>query len=50
MHSTDHYMVLGYLRGVTLREHHLYLRSRTRLPLYPHKNSYHKENIFASLR
>ena len=33
--NTNHYMVLGCLRGMTLREHQRYIGSQTRLPLYP---------------
>ena len=36
-HNTDHYMVLGCLRRVTLRENKFYLGSKMQLPLYPPK-------------
>ena len=48
--KTDHYLVLGFLCGVTLREHQCYLRSCTWLPLYPPKQPSHKDSLFASLR
>ena len=33
MHNPDHFMVMGSLHGASLREHLLYLRRRTRLPI-----------------
>ena len=34
-HNSDHYMVMGLLRGVTVREHIRYIAGRRRLPLKP---------------
>ena len=34
-HNSDHFMVMGCMRGASLREHSRYLRQRTRLPLRP---------------
>ena len=48
--NTNHYMVLGYLFGVTLRDHKHYLRLRKRLPLYPPKKPSHEDYIFTSIR
>ena len=32
-HNSDHFMVMGCLRGASPREHYCYLEQRTRLPL-----------------
>ena len=34
-HNTNHYLVLGYLRGDKPAAHLLYLRKRTRSPISP---------------
>ena len=34
-HNSDHFMVMGCLRGASPREHYRYLGSRKRLPLLP---------------
>ena len=49
-HKTNHYMVLGYLHGVTLREHQRYLGLLTRIPLYPSKQPSLECYLFASIR
>ena len=36
-HNSDHYMVVGQLRGVTAREHVRYIKGRRRLQLLPPK-------------
>ena len=36
-HNSDHYMVVGQLRGGTAREHVRYIKGRRRLPLLPPK-------------
>ena len=48
--NTNHYMVLGCLRSVTLREHQCYIRSRMRLPLYSPNHPSHLDTILAPLR
>ena len=39
-HDMDYYLVLGYLRGITLREHQRYLGTRMRLPICPLRQIY----------
>ena len=36
-HNSDHYMVMGLLRGGTVREHISYIAGRRRIPLTPPK-------------
>ena len=36
-HNSDHYMVVGQLRGGKAREHVRYIKGRRRLPLLPSK-------------
>ena len=50
MYNTDHYMVLGCLHVVNLREHRRYLGSLTRISLYTPKHPSHEDKLFASLR
>ena len=50
IHNTDHYLVLGCLYGVTLRENQRYLGMLMWLPLYPPKRPSQEDYIFASLR
>ena len=49
-HNIDHYMVLGCLRDVTLRENQCYLDFCIHLLIYPPKRSSHEDKLFASLR
>ena len=49
-HNTHQYIVLGYLHGMILREHQLYLGSRTWILLYTSKRPSHEGKIFASFR
>ena len=50
--NSDHYMVLGCLRGASPREHTHYLEHRTRLPLHPpgRQMRTQADNIFAEMR
>ena len=49
MYSTDHYLVLWCLCGVTLREYQRYLGIRMRLLLCPPRQPYYEDNIFTPL-
>ena len=49
-HNSNHYMVLGCLHGITLREYQLYFGLCMRLPLYLPKQPPHEDSLFASLR
>ena len=48
-HNMDHYLVLGRLCNATLREHHCYLMTCTRIPLRPDRQPYRKDTIFTYL-
>ena len=49
-HNTYHYMVMGCLFSVNLRENQRYLGSRTRVPLYPLNLPSHADTLFVFLR
>ena len=50
-HNSDHFMVVKFLHGASLREHSRYLGCRTRLLLYPpvRQMRMRAENLFAEL-
>ena len=49
-HNSDHYLVLGCLRGDPLREHYEYLGRRKRLPLRAPTTPTREDRLFAALR
>ena len=49
-HNTGLCMVMGCLRGASLRGYQCYLGLLMRLPLYPPKHPYYEDTLFASLR
>ena len=49
-HNSDHYMVMGLLRGGTVREHIRYIAGRRRLPLKPPKRPTREDSLFGDLR
>ena len=49
-HNLDHYMVVGLLRGGTVREHIRYIAGRQRLPLTPPKRPTREDTLFGDLR
>ena len=49
-HNSDHYMVVGQLRGGTAREHAQYIKGRRRLPLLPPKEPTRDDKLFRDLR
>ena len=49
-HNSNHYMVLGCLHGITLREYQLYFGLCMRLPLYLPKQLSREYSLFSSLR
>ena len=49
-HNSDHYMVMGLLRGGTVREHLSYIAGRRRLPLKPPKRPTREDSLFGDLR
>ena len=49
-HNSDHYMVVGKLRGGTVREHVRYITWRRRLPLLPPKEPTREDKLFGDLR
>ena len=51
-HNSNHLIVVGYLRGVSTREHYRYLGSRTRLQLRPpqYETRTWAEKLFTVLR
>ena len=50
MHNTYQCLVLGCLRGVTLKYHQRYLGLHTQIPLFPPNHSTNEDSLFASLR
>ena len=49
-HNSDHYLVLGCLRGAPLRGHSNYPGRRKRIPLWPSTTPKREDGIFAALR
>ena len=49
-HNSDHYMVVGQLRGGKAREHVQYIKGRRRLPLLPPKEPMREDKLFGDLR
>ena len=49
-HNSDHYMVVGLLRGGTVQEHIRYIAGRRRLPLTPPKRPTREDTLFEDLR
>ena len=49
-HNSDHYMVVGHLRGGSAREHVQYIRWRKRMPLLPPKEPTREDELFGDLR
>ena len=49
-HSTDHFMVVGYLRSSPAREHAKYLTGRKKLPIQPPTKPTREDDICAALR
>ena len=49
-HNSDHYMVVGNLRGGTAREHVQYIKGRRRMPLLPPKEPTREDKLFGDLR
>ena len=48
-HNSDHYMVMGLLRGGTVREHIRYIAGRRRIPLKPPKRPTREDSLFGDL-
>ena len=48
--NSDHYMMMGLLRGGTVREHIRYIAGRRRLPLKPPKEPTREDSLFGDLR
>ena len=48
-HNSDHYLVLGCLRNVTLKEHRCYFGMCTQIRIRPPRQPSCKDNLFASL-
>ena len=49
-YNSDHYMVVGLLRGGTTREHIRYIAGRRRIPLTPPKRPTREDTLFGDLR
>ena len=49
-YNSDHYMVVGLLRGGTTREHIRYIAGRRRIPLTPPKRPMREDTLFGDLR
>ena len=49
-HNSDHYMVMGLLRGRTGREHVKYITGRRRIPMKPPKRPTREDKLFGDLR
>ena len=49
-HNSDHYMVMGLLRGGAVREHIRYIVGRRRLPLKPPKRPTWEDSLFGDLQ
>ena len=49
-HNSDHYMVMGLLRGGTGREHVKYIAGRRRIPMKPLKRPTREYELFGDLR
>ena len=49
-YNSDHYMVVGLLRGVRTREHIRYIAGRQRIPLTPPKQPMREDTLFGDLR
>ena len=49
-HNSEHYLVLGCLRGAPLKEHSGYLGMRKRPPLWPPTTQMREDGLFAALR
>ena len=49
-YKSDHYMVVGLLRGGTVREHIRYIVGGRRIPLTPPKRPTREDTIFRDLR
>ena len=49
-HNLDHYMVMGLIRGGTVREHIRYIAGQRRIPLKPPKRPKREDSLFRDLR
>ena len=49
-YNSDHYMVVGLLRGGTTRDHIRYIAGRRRMPLTPPKEPTREDTLFGDLR
>ena len=49
-HNSDHYMVMGLLRGRTGREHVKYIAGQRRIPMKPPKRLTREDELFGDLR
>ena len=49
-HNSDHYMVMGLLRGGTVQEHVRYIAGLWRIPLNPPKRPTREDSLFGDLR
>ena len=49
-HNSDHYMVMGLLRGGTGWEHAKYIAGRRRIPMKPPKRPTQEDELFGDLR
>ena len=48
-YNSDHYMVVGLLRGGTTRDHIRYIAGRRRIPLTPPKQPTREDTLFGDL-
>ena len=49
-HNSDHYMVVGHIRGGLAREQVQYIRGRRRMPLLPPKEPTREDELFGDIR
>ena len=49
-YNSDHYMVMGLLRGRTGREHAKYIAGRRNIPLKPPRRPTQEDKLFGDLR
>ena len=48
-YNSDHYMVVGLIRGGTTREHIRYIAGRRQIPLTPPKRPTREDTLFGDL-
>ena len=49
-YNSDHYMVMGLIRGGTARAHGMYIAGRRKIPLKPPRRPTREDELFGDLR